>query len=190
MVRVQFESSTHRHRLEYSSQLLRGHSSFYSPSNHGALLGPVSRLGQCLLGVPKQTQIYISKDNILYWREWVDYLQSYKAETQIFLAKVLSETLSFFYRREKFVDEAVWKQDKKPDIKSFTFLTSKTAQKCFLRNLQLHRCPNMVKFRHYLWAPPDKTVPFQKAVALGSKFISEVTIQVKTRLLNNTVFHL
>lgn len=96
---------------------------------------------------------------------------------------------SFFFlnRWKKFVDEAIWKQDKNPDIKSFTFLTLKTAQKCFLRNLQLHRCPNMVKFLHYLWAPPDKTVPFQEAVALGSKFIPEVTIQVKTRLLNNTV---
>lgn len=92
----------------------------------------------------------------------------------------------FFYRWEKFVDEAVWKQDKKPHIKSFTLLTLKPAQKCFLRNLQLHQCPNMVKFQHYLWEPPDKTVPFQEAVALVSKFISEVTIQVKTRLLNNT----
>lgn len=97
MVRVQFESSTHRHRLEYSSQLLRGHSSFYSPSNHGALLDPVSPPGQCFLGVPKQTQMYVSKDHILYWREWVDYLQSYKAETQIFLAKVPSETLFLFF---------------------------------------------------------------------------------------------
>lgn len=176
MVRVQFESSTHRHRLEHSSQLPRGHSSFYSPSNHGALLGPVSPPGQCLLGVPKQTQIYVSKDHILYWREWVDYLQSYKAETQIFLAKVPSETLFLFLSMGKIC----WKQDKKPDIKSFTFLTSKTAQKCFLRNLQLHQCPNMVKFLHYLRAPPDKTVPFQEAVALGSKFISEVTIQAKT----------